>query len=83
MPWPYPGLFEEEEDWQLTAFLADANGASWGEEPLGPDNAAKVFLRPDLAPIHRAGVGLERIVTGVVFVLLLSAATLQRWTRAR
>jgi cytochrome c len=83
MPWPFPGLLEEEQNWQLAAFLADANGVAASKEPLGPDNAAHLFLRPDLAPIYRSGVGLERVVTGMVLVLLLSAAILQRWSRAR
>jgi hypothetical protein len=31
MPWPFPGLFQDFQYWQLTAFLLDANGVDMGE----------------------------------------------------
>jgi mono/diheme cytochrome c family protein len=48
MPWQAPGLLSDEEYWQLTAFLVNANGISWGDSSLGPQNAA--FVRLDDAP---------------------------------
>ncbi len=91
MPWSYPGLLETswafsdrqhgEEYWGLTAFLADANGISWGDELLGPDNADQVFLHPEPGQIQRPELGSERLLTGAVLALLLSASTLQLWNR--
>jgi hypothetical protein len=31
MPWPFPGLFQDEQYWALTAFLLDANGVDLGK----------------------------------------------------
>jgi hypothetical protein len=78
MPWPFPGLFEDEEYWQLTAFLADAHRVPLRKEPLGPDNAANVLWRPQLPRIQRSAVKSERLVTVVALVLLLSITTLRR-----
>lgn len=35
MPWPFPGLFQDFQYWQLTAFLLDANGVDMGEPVVG------------------------------------------------
>lgn len=78
MPWPFPGLFEDEEYWQLTAFLADAHRVPLRKEPLDPDNAANVLWRPQLPRIQRSAVESERVVTLAALVLLLSITTLRR-----
>jgi hypothetical protein len=58
MPWQAPGSLTEEEYWQLTAFLVDANGIDPGFMPLNPDNAASIRLRPEVAtPIPSAPSG--------------------------
>ena len=49
MPWQAPGSLSDEEYWQLTAFLVDANGIDPGFMPLNPDNAASIRLRPEVA----------------------------------
>ncbi|UCC65194.1 MAG: hypothetical protein JSV36_09235 [Anaerolineae bacterium] len=83
MPWPYPGLYEDEEYWNLTAYLADANGVAWGPEPLGPEKGPDVLLIPELVQIHGAAFGTERVVTVVVVGLLMGTVILHRWSRAR
>lgn len=35
MPWPFPGLFQDFQYWQLTAFLLDANSIDMGEPVTG------------------------------------------------
>ena len=82
MPWSYPGLFEDQDYWQLTAFLADANEVDLGQRPLGPDNADEILLLPQLVQTHHPGVQGERIAAGVMGGLLLGAAILYRWIRA-
>jgi mono/diheme cytochrome c family protein len=83
MPWPFPGLFDDEEYWRVTAYLADVNKVDMGKKPLGLDNARKLLMRPKLIQTHQSALGIERIVTVVVLALLLGTVTLQRWTRAR
>lgn len=83
MPWPFPGLFQDEDYWQLTAFLAEANQVSWGRQPLGPRNAAKLLMIPGLAQSHHSAIEMERVVTGVVLALLVGTVILQRWMQAR
>jgi hypothetical protein len=46
MPWHAPGSRSEEEYWQLTAFLLRANGIDAGQEPLTPQRAAAIRMRP-------------------------------------
>ncbi len=82
MPWAFPGLLQDEEYWQLTAFLADANRVARGRKPLGPDNAESMLMRLRHAPGQQPDIETERLVTGVVLALLLSTAVLQRWSRA-
>jgi len=79
MPWPFPGLLEDEEYWQLTAFLADVNEVDLGKKPIGSDNAADLLIVPGLVQTHREAVEIERALTVVVVVLLLGTAALQRW----
>ncbi len=76
MPWSFPGLFEDEEYWNLTAFMAAANDVDLPEEPLDPDNGAEVLILPQLAQYHHTPLGMERIVAGVVTGLLLAATGL-------
>jgi len=73
MPWQAPGILSDEEYWQLTAFLAQANGISWGEGPLGPDNAANVALdarasspQGSALGAHTLGIGALLLVLGVL-----------------
>lgn len=81
MPWPFPGILEDAQYWQLTAYLADANGVDWGTAPLGPDNAARILMQPGLIQSHRPSIEIERVLAVVVLVLLLGSAALQRWTQ--
>jgi mono/diheme cytochrome c family protein len=82
MPWAFPGLFEDETYWQLTAYLADANKIDLGKEPLGPDNADRILLLPQLVQTFQTDVELERIVASVTAALLLGAAILYWLIRA-
>ena len=46
MPWQAPGILSEEEYWQITAFLAQAQGAEPGPEPLTPQQVGALGLHP-------------------------------------
>ena len=83
MPWPFPGLFEDEEYWQLSAFLADANHVDRGNTALGPENAGSLLVQSGLVQTHVSSLKTERVVGGAVVVLFLSAALLQRWSQGR
>jgi hypothetical protein len=82
MPWAFPGLFDDETYWNLTAVLAEVNNIDLGTEPLGPDNADDILIMPDLVQTHRTTVAVERILAGVVTGLLLGAALLYGFVRA-
>ncbi len=82
MPWSFPGLFEDEVYWNLTAYLADANGVDLPPEPLGPENGDRVLLIPQLVQSHHTAIRVERSVAAVVVGLLLIAAILHRSVRA-
>jgi hypothetical protein len=81
MPWSFPGLFEDEKYWELTAYLANANNIELPHEPIGPDNGDEVLLVPGLVQAPHEGLCKERAVAGAVVVLLLGTLILQRWTR--
>ena len=81
MPWSFPGLFTDEEYWQLTAYLARANQVDF-EKSIGPHNAANILLVPQLVQTHKEGVGFERVMSFMVVALLLGAAISHRWIRA-
>lgn len=81
MPWSFPGLFNDEEYWQLTAFLAHANQVDF-EEPIDPRNAADILIVPGLVQTHHTGVEFERVLGVVIAALLLAAAISHRWIRA-
>jgi mono/diheme cytochrome c family protein len=82
MPWSFPGLFEDDVYWNLTAYLADANGIDLPKEPLGPGNGDEVLLRPQLVQTHHTAIAVEQIVASAVVGLLLLAAILYWWIRA-
>jgi cytochrome c len=73
MPWQAPGTLQDEEYWQLTAFLANANGVFLDETPLGPDNAAKVRMRPQPVETPSPTVSAQR---RTVWPLLLTIGAL-------
>jgi len=81
MPWPYPGLFDDETYWQLAAYLADANHILLPKEPLGPENGGSVYLGLRTVPGEEPNVGLERAVTAGVVVLMVGAVAFFRWPR--
>jgi mono/diheme cytochrome c family protein len=83
MPWSYPGLFDDEEYWPLTAYLAQENQIDYGYKTLGPDNGEKVLWIPKLPQTHKSATGFERFAGGALVVLLASAAIVQRWTQDR
>jgi hypothetical protein len=81
MPWSFPGLFADEEYWQLTAYLARANEIDF-QEPIGPHNAANIVIVPRLPQTHHSAFEDERFIGIAVLGLLAGAAVLHRWTRA-
>jgi mono/diheme cytochrome c family protein len=83
MPWPYPGLFDEETYWALAAYLADANHILLPDEPLSPENGGGVYLGLRIVPGQGPNVGLERAVTAGVLALLLGSVVLFRWPRPK
>lgn len=46
MPWQAPGILSDEEYWQITAFLAQAQGVDPGPEPLAPQGVGALDLHP-------------------------------------
>jgi hypothetical protein len=46
MPWQAPGILSDEEYWQITAFLAQSQGADPGTELLTPQQARELDLHP-------------------------------------
>jgi mono/diheme cytochrome c family protein len=82
MPWSFPGLFEDDVYWNLTAYLADANGIDLPQEPLGPDNGDEVLMLPQLVQTHHTAIEVEQIVASAVVGLLLLAAILYWVIRA-
>lgn len=46
MPWHWPGMYDDDIYWKLTAYLARANGLYTGGEVIGPENAAEIVLWP-------------------------------------
>ena len=76
MPWQAPGSLSEDEYWQLTAFLIQANGFDPGSQPLDGPIAASIFLgvqpTPTPAPALPAGLGFWSPV--LVFLFLLGLA---------
>jgi hypothetical protein len=80
MPWSFPGLFDDQTYWALTAYLADANGVDLPPEPLGPENGDGVLLISGLVQTHDESVSGHRLAAGAVAVLLLGGLTLRTWT---
>ncbi len=75
MPWHAPGVLEDKTYWQLTAFLAQSNGATW-DGYLSHDNAPQVRLRllPQVQPLPRKDAPPEvHIVPPWVFGAWLGA----------
>lgn len=76
MPWQAPGSLSEDEYWQLTAFLVQANGFELGTEPLDRERAAKVFLGLKPTPTTTPALFLESsgfgfwVVSGGVLALI-------------
>jgi mono/diheme cytochrome c family protein len=83
MPWPYPGLFDDETYWQLAAYLADVNHIVLPDEPLGPENGGSVFLGLRYVPGQEPNVWLQRAVTAGVLVLLVGSVVFFRWPRPK
>jgi hypothetical protein len=81
MPWSFPGLFTDEEYWQLTAYLATANHVDF-EESIGAHNAANILLVPQLVQTHHTAVDTERALGVLILGLVLGASVLIRWTKA-
>ncbi len=79
MPWAFPGERSEDEYWQLTAFLADANQVVLSDELIGPDSSATVYMKLRHAPGWQPSAGTERIGVLLVLALLLTALLVYRW----
>jgi cytochrome c len=85
MPWQAPGILSDEEYWGLTAFLAQANGISWGEGMLGPTNAANVALDAQASSSKEAalsarilGIGMFLLAGGILLLLSGIAVRMHR-----
>jgi len=76
MPWSFPGLFDDDMYWSLTAYLAQANDVDLPQEPLSLDNGDEVLMIPQLAQNYQAAIHVEQIAAGVVVGLLLIATIL-------
>ncbi|HSJ55156.1 MAG TPA: hypothetical protein VLC52_15545 [Anaerolineae bacterium] len=88
MPWQAPGSLEEDEYWQITAFVLLANGVIDGTETIGPENAAEVpidvvsgepavdlppMAPPEMPPPHgSAGRGWLAALLGVLLVVVVA-----------
>lgn len=82
MPWQAPGLLSDEEYWQLTAFLIDANGLPLGEAPLGPENAANVRLDQQASAVSGPPSAVGPLAVGGL-LLLSGALVIRRRARNR
>lgn len=78
MPWHAPGSLQDDEYWQLTAFLLRANGVLPGQATLGPERAAQVHLRgvPARPSSHLPAdfglhLGRAGVLAGVLLVLVI------------
>jgi mono/diheme cytochrome c family protein len=60
MPWEKPGSLTEDEYWQVTAYLLQANGLNQDKEPLGPQNAAGISL---VAADSQGTAGMPEVTT--------------------
>lgn len=80
MPWQAPGKLSDEEYWQLTAYLMEANGFDPGVQPLDTERAAGIYLRDIPTPtparawlpvqfLESSGAGFW-IASGGVMVLI-------------
>ena len=87
MPFQAPGSLKDEEYWQLTAFLVQANGIDLGQRTLDLRNAAQVTLHPPTpAPLPAQVAGAPSgfslvwlgVGAGLVFVVLIF---LVQWSR--
>jgi len=45
MPWHAPGTMQDEEYWQVTAFLLDLNGVDLGDTVLDANTAAGIMVK--------------------------------------
>jgi hypothetical protein len=79
MPWSFPGLFDDDKYWELTAYLAEANKIDLPAEPLGPDNGGEILLVSGMMQTHDDGIGMERVLAGTMMVLFLGALAASRW----
>jgi hypothetical protein len=84
MPWQAPGSLTDEEYWQLTAFLVNANGINPGPGFLNAGNAASIRLRPEVEtpePLEPSG-SMPRVWIGLAVILGLSLLILLvQWGR--
>ncbi len=78
MPFQAPGSLETELYWQITAYLLRSNDLALGSDPLGPENALKVRLRPEatLSAAHTPSLAARdssrgRVAAGVFTELLV------------
>lgn len=79
MPWWNPGYLQDEEYWQLTAYLMRAHGAMPSDVILSPANASVFLLRP-VTPLP----GDSRpIILFFSAILAISAATFYFQSRLR
>ena len=85
MPWQAPGSLSEEEYWQLTAFLVQANGFDPGGQPLDSTRAAVVYLGAQPSPTPAPIPGSEQAggTFWLVAVIVLLLAGMVGWVLFR
>lgn len=76
MPWSFPGLFDDDVYWNLTAYLAQANSVDLPQEALSSENGDDVLMIPKLVQTHQTAIHVEQIAAGVVIGLLFVASVL-------
>lgn len=84
MPWQAPGSLQEDEYWQLTAFLLRSNGIASGRVLLGSENASHVRLHRQLDRSARdlpADFRVHVQRAGLIAAVLLLLVLLQRRAR--
>jgi hypothetical protein len=67
MPWQDPGYLTDQEYWNITAFLLQANGFTLPKEPLSGENGADTLIGTGSSPI------VETVVPTVTAVVVQPA----------
>jgi mono/diheme cytochrome c family protein len=88
MPWQAPGSLSEDEYWQLTAFLVQANGFDPGDQPIDAERAAELYLgvqptpTPHIPWSEYAG-GRFWLIAAVALLLPIAVGVFLAWSRKK